>query len=107
MARVPRIARTYLQVLKKVLKYQRYGETQKEKEPRRKRTARKNESPENHHPVAEHHLHPDTKKSVWAVSFLGAAVILAFAGFSKAGPAGNTIYKDSTISLAGDILSCR
>jgi S-DNA-T family DNA segregation ATPase FtsK/SpoIIIE len=38
-------------------------------------------------------LHPDTKKSVWAVSFLGAAVILALAGFSKAGPAGNTIYQ--------------
>ena len=41
----------------------------------------------------EHRLHPDTKKSVWAVSFLGAAVILAFAGFSKAGPAGEAIYE--------------
>ena len=41
----------------------------------------------------EHRLHPDTKKSVWAVSFLGAAVILALAGFSKAGPAGDAIYK--------------
>ena len=40
----------------------------------------------------EHRLHPDTKKSVWAISFLGAAVILALAGFSKAGPAGNAIY---------------
>jgi S-DNA-T family DNA segregation ATPase FtsK/SpoIIIE len=39
-----------------------------------------------------HRLHPDTKKSVWAVSFLGAAVILALAGFSKAGPAGDAIY---------------
>ena len=43
--------------------------------------------------VSEHRLHPDTKKSVWAVSFLGVAVILTLAGFSKAGPAGNTIYK--------------
>ena len=44
-------------------------------------------------PDAEHRLHPDTKKSVWAVSFLGAAVILALAGFSKAGPAGDMIYQ--------------
>ena len=41
----------------------------------------------------DHRLHPDTKKSVWAVSFLGAAVILTLAGFSKAGPAGNAIYQ--------------
>ncbi|MGB7957979.1 MAG: DNA translocase FtsK [Minisyncoccia bacterium] len=41
---------------------------------------------------SEHRLHPDTKKSVWAIGLLGAAVILAFAGFSKAGPAGNAIY---------------
>ena len=37
-------------------------------------------------------LHPETKKSIWAISFLGAAVILALAGFSQAGPAGNAIY---------------
>ena len=41
----------------------------------------------------EHRLHPDTQKSIWAVSFLGAAVILALAGFSKAGPAGDAIYQ--------------
>ncbi len=41
---------------------------------------------------SESRLHPDTKKSVWAVSCLGAAVILALAGFSKAGPAGDAIY---------------
>ena len=43
-------------------------------------------------PDPNYRLHPDTKKSVWAVSFLGAAVILALAGFSKAGPAGDDIY---------------
>ncbi len=37
-------------------------------------------------------LHPETKKSIWAISFLGAAVILALAGFSEAGPAGNAIF---------------
>jgi len=41
----------------------------------------------------EHRLHPDTQKSIWGVSFLGAAVILALAGFSKAGPAGSAIYQ--------------
>ncbi len=42
--------------------------------------------------TSNHRLHPDTKKSVWAVSLLGAAVILALAGFNKAGPAGNAAY---------------
>ncbi len=41
----------------------------------------------------DHRLHPDTKKSIWGVSFLCIAVILALAGFAKAGPAGDTIYK--------------
>ena len=41
----------------------------------------------------EHRLHPDTRKSIWGVSFLGAAVILALAWFSKAGPAGDAIYQ--------------
>jgi S-DNA-T family DNA segregation ATPase FtsK/SpoIIIE len=40
----------------------------------------------------EHRLHPETKKSIWGISFLGAAVILSLAGFSQAGPAGNAIY---------------
>jgi S-DNA-T family DNA segregation ATPase FtsK/SpoIIIE len=44
-------------------------------------------------PTAEHRLHPETRKSIWGVSFLGAAVILALAGFSQAGPAGNAIYQ--------------
>lgn len=41
----------------------------------------------------EHRLHPEAQKSIWAVSFLGAAVILALAGFGKAGPAGDAMYQ--------------
>lgn len=41
----------------------------------------------------DHRLHPDTKKSIWGVSFLCAAVILTLAGFAKAGPAGDAIYR--------------
>ncbi len=41
---------------------------------------------------AEPRLHPDTAKSIWAVSFICAAVILLLAEFQKAGPAGEVIY---------------
>jgi len=54
---------------------------------------KKKKNPRGSVPDTEHRLHPDTKKSVWALSFLGAAVVLALAGFSKAGPAGNAIYE--------------
>ena len=37
-------------------------------------------------------LHPDTRKSIWAVVFLGLSAIFALAGFAKAGPAGAVIY---------------
>ena len=37
-------------------------------------------------------LHPDTKKSIWAVIFFGAALVLLLANFAKAGPAGNFFY---------------
>lgn len=37
-------------------------------------------------------LHPDTKKSIWAIVMLGAAVILTLAGFQKAGPAGEFLF---------------
>src|SRR5271157_3159923 len=40
----------------------------------------------------KHRLHPDTKKSIWAVSFIGAAVILVLAGMGDAGPLGQSIY---------------
>lgn len=38
-------------------------------------------------------LHPDTKKSVWALSFIGVAVVLTLAGFAQAGPAGNIVFQ--------------
>lgn len=38
-------------------------------------------------------LHPDTKKSVWAIVFLGIAVVFILASFHNAGPVGNFIYK--------------
>jgi S-DNA-T family DNA segregation ATPase FtsK/SpoIIIE len=37
-------------------------------------------------------LHPDTKKSIWAISFICIAVVLVLAGFNIAGPAGQSIY---------------
>ena len=41
----------------------------------------------------EHRLHPDTKKSLWAIGFLAIAIILILAEFEKAGPAGSVLYK--------------
>lgn len=37
-------------------------------------------------------LHPDTKKSVWALLLVGVSVILSLAGFDKAGPAGHWLF---------------
>jgi len=37
-------------------------------------------------------LHNETKKSIWAIIFLGVAVILILAGFNAAGPFGNFLY---------------
>ena len=38
-------------------------------------------------------LHPDTKKSVWGIAFLGVAIILFLASFKNAGPFGEFLYK--------------
>lgn len=38
-------------------------------------------------------LHPETKNSIWAISFICAAVVLVLAWFSIAGPAGALIYQ--------------
>src|SRR6478609_6268547 len=38
-------------------------------------------------------LHPDTRKSIWAVVFLALSAIFTLAGFAKAGPAGALLYK--------------
>jgi S-DNA-T family DNA segregation ATPase FtsK/SpoIIIE len=43
--------------------------------------------------VREPRLHPETKNSIWAISFLCAAVVLILAEFAKAGPAGALIYR--------------
>lgn len=40
----------------------------------------------------KHRLHPDTKKSIWAVSFICAAVVLVLAEFNIAGPLGKFVY---------------
>ncbi len=40
-----------------------------------------------------YHLHPETKKSIWAIVFLGIAVIFILASFQGAGPVGNFIYE--------------
>lgn len=37
-------------------------------------------------------LHPETKKSIWAVILFGIALILLLAGFQNAGPAGSFLY---------------
>ncbi len=41
----------------------------------------------------EPRLHPETKNSIWAISFLCAAAVLTLAGFAAAGPAGAAIYE--------------
>lgn len=42
--------------------------------------------------LPELRLHPETKKSIWAVILFGIALILLLAGFQNAGPAGNFLY---------------
>ncbi|MEK9168574.1 MAG: hypothetical protein AAB698_02125, partial [Patescibacteria group bacterium] len=41
----------------------------------------------------ESKLHPDTKKSVWAVVFFGIAAVLVLASFKNAGPLGNFLFR--------------
>ncbi len=38
-------------------------------------------------------LHPETKKSVFAIAFIGLAVVFLLASFRQAGPAGNLLYR--------------
>ncbi len=40
-----------------------------------------------------HRLHPETKRSIWAIVLLGIAAILLLAQWGNAGPAGALIYK--------------
>ncbi len=41
----------------------------------------------------EHKLHPEAKKSIWAIIFFAAAAILFLAAFNAAGPIGYAIYE--------------
>ena len=41
---------------------------------------------------AQPRLHPETKKSIWAICFICAAVLLLLAEFAMAGPAGATVF---------------
>ncbi len=42
--------------------------------------------------LSDFRLHPETKKSIWAVILFGIAAILFLASFQNAGPAGNLLY---------------
>ena len=41
---------------------------------------------------SEPRLHPETKKSIWALVFFGIAALLILASFENAGPLGNFLY---------------
>ncbi len=49
---------------------------------------RPTEPPKQHEPK----LHPDVKRSVWAIALIGAAALLLLASWDKAGPAGNFLH---------------
>ena len=49
----------------------------------------------------QHRLHPDTKKSIWAVSFVCAAIILILARVNAAGPFVQFIYNNILNPLLG------
>ena len=40
----------------------------------------------------EHRLHPETKRSIFAVAFVGLSILFFMAGFHKAGPAGEFLF---------------
>ncbi|MBI4395165.1 MAG: DUF87 domain-containing protein, partial [Candidatus Omnitrophica bacterium] len=42
--------------------------------------------------ATEHKLRPETKRSVWAVGFVGLSIIFFLAGFHKAGPGGEFLF---------------
>lgn len=57
-----------------------------------RRKKRKNEEAIRREDLERLRLHPETKKSVWAVIFLGVAVVLFLAKFQNAGPVGGFFY---------------
>ena len=50
---------------------------------------------------AEPRLHPDTKKSILAVSFVCIAIVLLLSKFAEAGPAGDLIRQGLDVLLGG------
>ena len=64
----------------------------KKVEPKKKVSAKNNDENEESF-LHELRLHPETKKSIWAIAFLGIAVILFLASFQNAGPFGEFLYK--------------
>src|SRR3990167_7550280 len=44
-------------------------------------------------------LHPDPRRSIWAISLFGVAVLLTLAGFHQAGPAGEMLFEILTTLL--------
>lgn len=68
------------------------------KHKKKKKDGGKNTSrPVVDHSSEEYRLHPETRKSIWALGFLGAAIVFALAGFGKAGPAGDALYQGFTM----------
>lgn len=70
-------------ILKNPLKLNKMSRKNREKNWRKKYFDEKSKEPQ---------LHSETKKSIWAIIFLGVAVILILAGFNAAGPFGNFLY---------------
>ena len=61
--------------------------------PRQKKKKNLNKKKHKIEEVVDSQLHPETKKSIWAIMFLGISIIFILASFQNAGPVGNFIYK--------------
>ena len=73
-------------------KKKKIKKTKKSRRATVKPEIRENKKPVKKENNKETRLHPDTHKSVWAVVFIGVAVILFLASFQKAGPVGGFFY---------------
>ena len=59
----------------------------------RERNSKKKQTIKIKEELEELRLHPETKKSIWAVAFFGVAAILVLASFQNAGPLGGFLYR--------------
>ena len=73
-------------------KKKKIKKNKKSRQPIVKPQKRENKKPVKKESNNEMRLHPDTHKSVWAVVFIGVAIILFLASFQKAGPVGGFFY---------------